>query len=34
MEFMDSMFSYWQEGIQTAKQGARETEQAAKGEKS
>ncbi len=33
MEFMDSMFSYWQGGIQTAKQGARETEKATKGEK-
>jgi hypothetical protein len=28
MEFMDSMFSYWQGGIQTAEQGARETEKA------
>jgi hypothetical protein len=34
MEFMDSMFSYWQGGLQTAEQGARETEQATKGEKS
>ena len=34
MEFMDSMFSYWQGGIQTAEQGARETEKATKGEKS
>ncbi len=34
MEFMDSMFSFWQGGIQTAEQGARETEKAAKGEKS
>ena len=33
-EFMDSMFSFWQGGIQTAEQGARETEKAAKGEKS
>src|SRR5919112_1928164 len=33
MEFMDSMFSYWQGGIQTAEQGARETEKATKGEK-
>ena len=33
MEFMDSMFSYWQGGIQTAEQGARETERATKGEK-
>ena len=28
MEFMDSMFSYWQGGIQTAEQGARKTEKA------
>src|SRR5919112_3664769 len=34
MELMDSMFSYWQGGLQTAKQGARETEKATKGEKS
>jgi len=34
MEFMDSMFSYWQGGIQTAEQGAMETEKATKGEKS
>jgi hypothetical protein len=34
MDFMDSMFSYWQGGIQTAEQGARETEKATKGEKS
>ncbi len=34
MELMDSMFSYWQGGIQTAEQGARETEKATKGEKS
>jgi predicted nucleic acid-binding protein len=34
MEFMDSMFSYWQGGIQTAEQGARETEKATKGKKS
>src|ERR671917_486420 len=33
MEFMDSMFSYWQGGIQTAEHGARETEKATKGEK-
>jgi hypothetical protein len=31
MEFMDSMFSYWQGGIETAEQGARETEKAAQG---
>src|ERR687894_985683 len=34
MEFMDSMFAFWQGGIQTAEQGARETEKATKGEKS
>src|SRR5919112_4271655 len=28
MEFMDSMFSYWLGGLQTAEQGARETEKA------
>jgi uncharacterized protein YukE len=28
MDFMDSMFSWWQGGIQTAEQGARETEKA------
>ena len=28
MEFMDSMFSFWQGGIQTAEQGAREIEKA------
>ena len=33
MDFMDSMFSFWQGGIQTAEQGARETEKATKGEK-
>ena len=33
MEFMDSMFAFWQGGIQTARQGARETEKATKGEK-
>src|SRR5829696_6870283 len=32
--FVDSMFSYWQGGIQIAEQGARETEKATKGEKS
>src|SRR5918992_1443115 len=31
MEFMDSMFSYWQGGIQTAEHGARETEKATQG---
>ncbi len=34
MDFMDSMFSYWQGGIQTAERGARETEKATKGKKS
>jgi hypothetical protein len=42
MDFMDSMFSYWQGGVQTAERGARETEReleretekAAKGEMS
>jgi hypothetical protein len=34
MAFMDSMFSYWQEGLQTAERGARETEKATKGKKS
>jgi hypothetical protein len=34
MDFMDSMFSFWQGGIQTAEQGARETEKATKGEES
>ena len=34
MYFMDSMFSWWQGGIQTAERGARETEKTAKGEKS
>ncbi len=31
MHFMDSMFSYWQGGIETAEQGARETEKATQG---
>jgi hypothetical protein len=34
MDFMDSMFAFWQGGLQTAEQGARETEKATKGEKS
>ena len=34
MNFMDSMFSWWQGGVQTAERGARETEKAAKGQKS
>src|SRR5918995_6457913 len=33
MAFVDSMFSYWQGGLQTAERGARETEKATKGEK-
>src|ERR687898_2461561 len=31
MEFMDSMFSYWQGGLETAEQGAREIEKATQG---
>ena len=34
MDFMDSMFSFWQGGTQVAERGARETEKAAKGQKS
>ena len=34
MAFMDSMFSWWQGGIQTAEQGAKETEKATKGQES
>jgi NAD-dependent dihydropyrimidine dehydrogenase PreA subunit len=34
MDFMDSMFSWWQGGIQTAERGAKETEKATKGQKS
>ena len=34
MNFMDSMFSWWQGGVQTAERGPRETERAAKGQKS
>jgi uncharacterized protein YukE len=33
MDFMDSMFSWWQGGVQTAERGARETERATKGQK-
>jgi hypothetical protein len=33
MDFMDSMFAFWQGGIQTAERGVRETEKATKGEK-
>ena len=34
MDFMNSMFSWWQGGVQVAERGARETEKAAKGKKS
>ena len=34
MDFMDSMFSWWQGGVQTVERGARETEKATKGPKS
>ena len=34
MDFMDSMFSWWQGGVQTAERGAKETEKATKGEES
>jgi hypothetical protein len=34
MYFMDSMFSWWQGGVQTAERDARETEKATEGEKS
>jgi hypothetical protein len=34
MDFMDSMFSWWQGGVQTAERGSRETEKATKGQKS
>ena len=34
MAFVDSMFSYWQSGIQTAEQGTSETEKPAQGKKS
>ena len=33
MDFMDSMFSFWQGGVQAAERGARETEKATKGQK-
>ena len=33
MAFVDSMFSYWQSGMQTTERGARETEKATKGER-
>ncbi len=32
MEFLNSAFSFWQRGVQTAERGARETEQATKGQ--
>ena len=34
MNFLNSAFSFWQRGVQTAERGARETEKAAKGQKS
>ena len=34
MNFMDSMFSFWQGSVQTAERSARETERATKGQKS
>ena len=34
MYFMDSMFAYWQEGVQTAEHGARKTGKATRGKKS
>jgi hypothetical protein len=34
MDFMDSMFSFWQGGTQVAERGARETEKATKGQQS
>jgi hypothetical protein len=34
MDFVDSTFGFWQGGIQTAERGAKETEKAAKGQKS
>ena len=34
MDFVDSMFGFWQGGIQTAERGAKETEKAAKGQES
>jgi hypothetical protein len=33
MDFMDSMFSFWQWGVQTAERDTRETEKATKGQK-
>jgi hypothetical protein len=34
MEFLNSAFLFWQRGVQTAAQGARETEKVTKGQKS
>ena len=34
MHFMDSMFAWWQGGVQTGERGARETEEAAEGKES
>jgi hypothetical protein len=34
MNFMNSMFAFWQGGIQTVEQGAQETEKATKGKES
>jgi hypothetical protein len=33
MDFMDSMFAFWQGGVQTTERGVRETEKATKGER-
>jgi Na+/phosphate symporter len=32
MDFLNSAFSFWQRGVQTAERGARETEKATKGQ--
>jgi hypothetical protein len=32
MDFLNSAFSFWQRGVQTAERGARETERATKGQ--
>ena len=34
MDFIDSMFSFWQGGVQAAERGARETEKATEGKES
>ena len=34
MDFLNSAFSFWQGGVQTAERGARETEKATKGQNS